>query len=71
MDVDRHQKKRLKIAYEAYEAKRLQTLKKEKPRLGLLQLKKLIKMEWKKAPEFKAAVSALAQCNKKIGDSEL
>ena len=58
----------MKAAYDAYEAKRLQALKKEKPRLGLLQLKKLIKNEWKKAPEFRTAVNALTQNNKRIGD---
>lgn len=49
--VDRHPERRVKAAYNAFEAARLPILKAENPSLRLSQLKQLIFDEWKKSPE--------------------
>ena len=49
--MDRHPEKRMKAAYDAYEAENLPKLKQENPTLRLSQLKQVLKKEWMKAPE--------------------
>ncbi len=51
MSTDRHPEKRMKAAYDAYEAENLPKLKQQHPSLRLSQLKQLMKKEWMKAPE--------------------
>ena len=66
--IDRHPEKRLKAAYEAYEAKRLPLLKEEKPTLRMSQLKQIIKKDWMKAPEnpLNARMAQVNQVKEKI-----
>jgi len=49
--VDKHPEKRLKAAWEAFEAERLPILKAENPNLRLSQLRQMIRKEWQKSPE--------------------
>lgn len=49
--TEKHPEKRMKAAYETYEAENLPKLKEEHPTLRLSQLKQILKKDWMKAPE--------------------
>ncbi|XP_050306952.1 coiled-coil domain-containing protein 124-like [Anthonomus grandis grandis] len=49
--IDKHPERRIKAAYTAYEARRLDELKVKNPTLRVSQLRQMIFKEWQKSPE--------------------
>lgn len=66
--MDKHPEKRMKAAYEEFEAERLPQLKIENPTFRLSQLKQILRKEWMKHPKNPLNMKLAAMQSQKSSD---